>query len=76
MPIAIADLQRADRYVVIDDGENIVGTMDAAGDSTSNGGQNDANVAIACDGDDPCTRADFSRCEKESDTCKPCRASG
>jgi len=31
MPIAIADLQRADRYVVIDDGENIVGTMDAAG---------------------------------------------
>ncbi len=52
------------------------GTMlDASGDSASNGGQTDANAAIACDGDDPCTRADFSRCEKESDTCKPCRAS-
>jgi hypothetical protein len=50
-------------------------TMDAASDSAANGGQTDAMVIIACDADKPCTRADLSLCDTNSDTCVPCKAS-
>ena len=52
------------------------GAMDAASDSAaSNGGQTDAMVTIACESDKPCTRADLSLCDKDTDSCVPCKVS-